>query len=256
MTTKKEILKQINSNPWKAKEALETIYHNRTYAITSYNRVDKFFKTKRGAEGHQKRQSQISWYDDYTQEMTSADTGVIAEIQAEEITDPTTDQKIWYRYIKKVWSKDWLLNNVINEAKSIVIDLELLEWVKNTVEEIQEHNCFSIVEEFEELEDLENMIGSPEYYAKKEREKGELLQKGADKIKEAGRIHPDDFKDTIEDLQSYGIGFTDAQNQITALYLHQLEEEENTEATAPEEPKKADPTNTDIEISFNEEKTV
>lgn len=256
MTTKKEILKQINSNPHKAKEALETLYHNRTYAITSYSRVDKFFKTKRGAEGYQKRQSNISWYDDYTQEMTSADTGTVTEIQDREITDPTTDQKIWYRYIKKVWSKNWLLSNVVNEAKNIVIDLDLLEWIETTVLEIQENNYFNIIEKFEEIEDLEKVIGSPEFYAKQERDKNELIQQGIKRIKEAGRINTDDFEDIAYKLSTYGMGFVDAQNQITELYLYQLDQEEKGEEPKTEEKTEITPdtTNTDIEISFNEEK--
>lgn len=298
MTTKKEILKQINSNPHMAKEALETLYHNRTYAITAYNRVDKFFKTRRGAEGHQKRQSSITWYDDYTQSMTSADSGTITEIQADEIEYPAINKKTWYQYLKGIWSKDFLLSNIAREADGIITDQELLKWVKDTVKYIQENNHFSIDRELEDIEDLEQILGSPEYYAKEERDKNELIKKGVERIKGAGRINTGDFEDIIEDLKSYGLNFVDAQNTITESYIQQLEQEEKQETpkkkeaqtkTTPETSEKSqiwnelirsevkvkpehkesqeevletskkednpiNEVNTDIEISFNEEK--
>lgn len=240
MTIKKEILKEINRNPKAAKKALDNLYHNRTYVmytdLSNSVRLEGYKKTRRGAEGHIKRQQGISWYDDYTHEMVTAGAGLeIMEIQAEEIEDPTKNKKTWYQYLKGIWSKDFLLSNIAREADSIITDQELLKWVKDTVKYIQENNHFSIDRELEDIEDLEQILGSPEYYAKEERDKNELIKKGVERIKGAGRINTGDFEDIIEDLKSYGLNFVDAQNTITESYIQQLEQEEKQETPKKKE---------------------
>lgn len=53
-------------------------------------------------------------------------------------------------------------------------------------------------------------------------EKLGLINLGVYRIKRVDRVNTNDFKDVIEKLSKYGLGFTDAQNQIIKAYEHSL----------------------------------
>jgi len=55
-------------------------------------------------------------------------------------------------------------------------------------------------------------------------EKIGLINLGVEKIKRHKRVNTNDFKDVVEKLQNYGLGFTDAQNQIIAAYENSLQQ--------------------------------
>lgn len=91
---KKEIINRINSHPESAKNALESVYHGKVYVVHTSYHIEHYFKTRRGAEGYMKKQSSVSWYDDYSREMVTAGAGlVITEVMEDEIKDYKTDKK-------------------------------------------------------------------------------------------------------------------------------------------------------------------
>lgn len=53
------------------------------------------------------------------------------------------------------------------------------------------------------------------------KERLDLIKEGVERIKSAGRINTTDFEDICNKLADYGMGFCDAQNVITAAYLHE-----------------------------------
>lgn len=61
-----------------------------------------------------------------------------------------------------------------------------------------------------------------DYNEQKSSEKYGWINLGIDRIKRAKRVNTDDFKDVIEKLKAYGLGFVDAQNSIVAAYEHSL----------------------------------
>lgn len=68
---------------------------------------------------------------------------------------------------------------------------------------------------------LRELLGNEVDYTEQiQSEKIGFINLGVDRIKRNGRINTEDFKDVIEELSDYGIGFCDAQNQIIASYLH------------------------------------
>lgn len=69
-----------------------------------------------------------------------------------------------------------------------------------------------------------NFLGQEISYSEQmENEKNGYIKLGADRIKRHKRINTNDFKDVIEKLKNYGLGFVDAQNIITATYLNSIE---------------------------------
>lgn len=61
-----------------------------------------------------------------------------------------------------------------------------------------------------------------DYGIQRENEKIAYIQLGVERIKRNNRVNTNDFIDVIEKLQSYGLGFCDAQNQIIGLYEYQI----------------------------------
>lgn len=62
-----------------------------------------------------------------------------------------------------------------------------------------------------------------DYNEQMESEKIGYINLGVDRIKRHKRINTLDFKDVIEKLENYGLGFVDAQNIIGATYLNSIE---------------------------------
>lgn len=138
--TNQEVINLINFHPERAKNALEHAYHGKVFVVvTSYGRIDNYFKTRRGAEGYIKKQSYVSWYDDYSHEMVNAANGLsIVEIQASQIKDYKTDKKMWWN-----WFLDWLgtphwADNIVHSAKCYGVTEELLTWIEETAKIVKE----------------------------------------------------------------------------------------------------------------------
>lgn len=70
-----------------------------------------------------------------------------------------------------------------------------------------------------------NFLGQEiDYTEQLKSEKIGLINLGVDRIKRHDRMNTNDFKDVIEKLSKYGLGFTDAQNQIIATYQNSLQQ--------------------------------
>ena len=92
-----EVLKEINGDINTYLKAKQNIYRGKVFAVAGSNRIDNFFKTKRGANGYIERQKNISWYDEITFEMYCPGTNLeIIEIKESELVDITKDLNIWY----------------------------------------------------------------------------------------------------------------------------------------------------------------
>lgn len=93
-----EVLKEINGDINTYLKAKQNIYRGKVFAVAGSNRIDKFFKTKRGANGYIEKQKNISWYDEITFEMYCPGTNLeIIEIKESELVDITKDSNIWYQ---------------------------------------------------------------------------------------------------------------------------------------------------------------
>lgn len=93
-----EILKEINGDINTYLKAKQNIYRGKVFAVAGSNRIDNFFKTKRGANGYIERQKNISWYDEMAFEMYCPGTSLeIIEIKENELVDITKDLNIWYQ---------------------------------------------------------------------------------------------------------------------------------------------------------------
>jgi len=66
-----------------------------------------------------------------------------------------------------------------------------------------------------------NFLGyEVDHKEQKESERIGYVNLGVERIKRAGRVNTKDFEDVCNKLSKYGMGFCDAQNQITSAYLH------------------------------------
>ncbi|WP_137743286.1 LPD25 domain-containing protein [Robertmurraya siralis] len=152
-----EVLNAINTNPRYAKDALANMYHGKTFVVAN-NRIDTFKKTKRGAEGYIKKQQSISYYDDMTFSMVTCGSGLeVFEIQQSEILDYKTSVKMWYDYIRSIWSKDWIVRYATEEARRFQVSDDVLAYVTRAVKEALTESCFTHIDEYENtpLEDIQ-----------------------------------------------------------------------------------------------------
>lgn len=143
-----EVISKINSHPEHAKKALEHTYHGKVFIVAaSWGYIGNYFKTRRGAEGYIKKQSHVSWYDDYTKDMVNAGAGLqIVEIKADQIIDYKTDKKMWHN-----WFRDWMgtphwADNIVQTAKRYDVSDELLAWIEETATEVKETHRLKILD--------------------------------------------------------------------------------------------------------------
>ena len=82
---------------------------------------------------------------------------------------------------------------------------------------------YKSVDEFLKTLKERNSLGYEiDYKKQKESERIGYINLGVERIKRAGRINTNDFEDVCNKLSKYGMGFCDAQNSITACYLHNI----------------------------------
>jgi hypothetical protein len=143
-----KVIDLINSHPERAKNALENVYRGKVFIVTSYGRIDGYFKTRRGAEGYIKKQSRVSWYDDYSQSMVNAGTGLeVVEIAVNEIKDYKTDKQMWWNWFFEWLSHPHWADNIVKHAKHYGVSEELLAWIEETAKEVKETGGLTHLEE-------------------------------------------------------------------------------------------------------------
>lgn len=139
--SKEEVLNLINSNVNLLLRSKESLYHNKVYAVYTGTRIDKFYKTKRGANGYINRNKDFSYYDDYTQNMKYPNSCIeTIEIQEAELKDIQTDKELWQNYIRKHHYDIMQFNlsdNIIQAAKDAQVTDEVMTYIQIKIKEIQ-----------------------------------------------------------------------------------------------------------------------
>ncbi|TPF17980.1 hypothetical protein [Priestia megaterium] len=150
-----EILKAINSNPSQAAEALETTYRGKVFAVAMSNgHVMSFYKTKRGAEGYVKKQSSVSFYDEYSQSMTTCGNGLnVIEISETEIVNPAEDVNMWYEFIKSYLNMPSFMSNIVATAKRMNVSEDVMSYVEAATNEVFTTGGLTVLESTEEAEE-------------------------------------------------------------------------------------------------------
>jgi hypothetical protein len=143
------LLEQINSNPSQAMDALNHVYRGKVYVVgTEYGTIHDMFKTRRGAEGYIKRESRFSWYDEMTQSMVNAGSGlIIEEIHAEDIEDPRTSIRIWYVWLKEVLGREYMYDSVLHTARHIGVSDEVMAYVTDAIEQMKRGEGLRVLDE-------------------------------------------------------------------------------------------------------------
>lgn len=88
---------------------------------------------------------------------------------------------------------------------------------------IQEWGYSSANDMIKKLKKRGLLTNEVDYEEQLKSEKIGFINLGVDRIKRHNRINTNDFKDVIEKLSNYGLGFVDAQNTIIASYLNSIE---------------------------------
>lgn len=158
-----EVLKEINGDINTYLKAKQNIYRGKVFAVVRPNRIDKFFKTKRGANGYIEKQSNVSWYDEITFEMYCPGTNLeIIEIKESELVDITKDSNIWYQaflscaiHHNSNYSKlglEYYIKEHLNE------DTEVYNYAVKQLENLKNDIVIEKPEAKEEVKENENII--------------------------------------------------------------------------------------------------
>jgi CBS domain-containing protein len=169
--TRQEVLKMINENLHYINEAKANLYRGKCFVLADSIRVNGFFKTKRGAEGYKKRNDGFSYYDDYTQEMVSNYYGEVFEIKEIEIIDITDNKYFWFKYLKANMGIIHAYNsgdNVIYEAKKINVSEEIMNYIKESIEDIKNNRGLTVVEPVEEVREVVEIVAEQTQQIKEE----------------------------------------------------------------------------------------
>jgi hypothetical protein len=147
----KEVINVINSTPSYAKDALETLYHGKTFAAVRFNgHIDRFYKTRKGAQSHIDKLQRNSYYDEMTMEMATCGSDMeVFQINESDILNPINNIKIWYDYLKDTRYEYWTFENALHSAKYYNCESHVIEYLEKALQEMKENNCFSIIDEYE-----------------------------------------------------------------------------------------------------------
>lgn len=156
-----EVLKEINGDINTYLKAKQNIYRGKVFAVAGSNRIDKFFKTKRGANGYIEKQKNISWYDEITFEMYCPGTNLeIIEIKESELVDLSENIEAWFNALKAVFSGSnfrYSLDGLQSYAdKYLNKETYVYKYVIEQLKNIKENNNLDISEIKEELKLKEN----------------------------------------------------------------------------------------------------
>jgi len=116
-----------------------------------------------------------------------------------------------------------LFNEETGEFTSYMQDKKMgfIFSIYNTI--VFEMGYKSIKECLKELKSRGFLGNEVDYKEQKESERLGYIKLGVFRIKRAGRINTTDFEDVYNKLANYGMGLCDAQNCITAAYIHEFE---------------------------------
>lgn len=158
-----EVLKEINGDINTYLKAKQNIYRGKVFAVAGSNRIDEFFKTKRGANGYIEKQKNISWYDEITFEMYCPGTNLeIIEIKESELVDLSENIEAWFNALKAVFSGSnfrYSLDGLQSYAdKYLNKETYVYKYVIEQLKNIKENNNLDITEIKEELKENENII--------------------------------------------------------------------------------------------------
>ena len=231
---KKEVLKMVNRELHTNIKAWDNIYKGKVFVVAGSCRINGAFKTKRGAEGYIKRESNISYYDDYTQELIYPGVGLtIIEINENELLDYTQSKLLWYLEIKDKMGAEYLYDNIIYNAKKLLINnKDLLNYVLDAINDLKNGNGLTVYECKELLNDkIEELEKSLKYYIEEnEKESIKIIKTEIKEIEE--KLKKYDIIEVKEDKkENVKLTNTKNKNNIKVTY--------NTEKNG-------------IELSFNE----
>jgi hypothetical protein len=150
--TQKEVLNVINSNPSLCHDAFNNLFRNKTFVVVSNNgHVERFSKTKRGAESYIKKQQSISYYDDYSQSMVTCGGNLsVFEIHEADLLNPSSSKKLWYKYFRSIQGQDYLYNQALTQAKYYNCEGDLLEYITFTIDEMRNEKGLLVIDQYED----------------------------------------------------------------------------------------------------------
>gem|GEM_PF-3476675 len=154
-----EVLNKINSNVELIKRAKEMLYRGKVYILG--DNIHSFYKTKRGAEGENKRLGNISYYDEMTFEMVNCGGYEVFEILESELND-INDIKTWYKDFRNNQGRIQAYNmdkQYLYNAEKLVTNEETLKYIKETLKGIVENGSMLIIDKYEheEVEEINNI---------------------------------------------------------------------------------------------------
>lgn len=140
---REDILKVINSEAAYIIEGLNHLYHNKFFVVSNGSSV-KFFKTSRSANTYANKQASLSWYDDYSKDMTN-NTCQVFEVKLEELQDVSMDYNFWNDYVLRNMHN--IANyckgeEIMDHAKELVNDGALLDVIASAISQIEETGTF------------------------------------------------------------------------------------------------------------------
>lgn len=152
---REDVLKVINREAAYIIEGLNHLYHNKFFVVSNGSSV-KFFKTSRSANTYANKQASLSWYDDYSKDMTN-NTCQVFEVKLEELQDVSMDYNFWNDYVLKNMHN--IANyckgeEIMDHAKKLVNDSALLDVIASAIRQIEENGTFKSFKS--EIENIKN----------------------------------------------------------------------------------------------------
>lgn len=158
------ILKNVNRDLNTNILVRSNLYHGKVFLVCCMNRVEKAFKTKRGAAGYIKRQSYVSWYDDYTQKLVCAGDGLeIVEVKETELIDYKNNKMLWYLHIRANFNNEYTYSQIEADANKYIEDEEIKAYVLGTLNTLRnqgEHKSLVVYECGELLSDKQEELNN------------------------------------------------------------------------------------------------
>lgn len=156
---KKELLNLVNSNIDANEELNGMFYRGKCFVIAKYNRVERVFKTKRGAEGWISKNESFSYYDDYSQELIYPNRGLeVIEVLESEYKPLTENKMVWYNWLKSCLGAEYMYNSIECTAKRYLADnQELLNYVLTSLDDVKNKRGLTVYIEEDKQEQVEEI---------------------------------------------------------------------------------------------------
>lgn len=160
----KQVMELINNDLEYAMNATENSYRNKCFVVLEGDRIQRFSKTKRGAESYIKKQT-FSYYDEYFMEMRESGTNLyVVEICSLDIIDYFNTTSIWFTTLKNRWSRHQSNEYMLNKAEELGASENVVELVKYILAESDYHSfpSYEMVFDTPEPEEVEEVQEQPE----------------------------------------------------------------------------------------------